>query len=160
MDITTKAGDKGKSQYTGGFFPKSDNRFEFVGSVDELQVAVGGISSPDNEVREQLEWVQKKLFDLYSKKVFDEDIEKIEGWMAGLKNDDEITFDWNLTTPKTFNVDYARVVARKLERVYHSLPEEEKNEQTTQFLNRLSDYFWYVGRKIESVPKDPSEEKA
>ncbi|MFB6246278.1 MAG: ATP:cob(I)alamin adenosyltransferase [Candidatus Pacearchaeota archaeon] len=158
MDITTKAGDKGQSQYTGGFFPKSDTKFQFVGTVDELQVSVGGISSPDNKVKEQLEWIQKKLFDIYSKDVSKEDTEKIESWMKEIKENPKITFDWNLTTPKTFNVDNARVVARRLERVYHSLPEEEKNEETTMFLNRLSDYFWYVGRKIESVPKDSIEE--
>lgn len=157
MDITTKAGDKGQSQYSGEFVPKSDAKFEFVGTVDELQVSIGGISSPDNEVKEQLEWIQKKLFDIYSKDVSEGDTQKVESWMNKIKESPEITFDWNLTTPKTFNVDNARVVARRLERVYHSLQEEEKNEQTTTFLNRLSDYFWYVGRKIESVPKESSE---
>lgn len=156
MKVTTKSGDKGKSQFEPGvFISKSDRKFEFVGTVDELQVAIGGIRSPTEEIREQLERVQKKLFDIYSNKVFSEDTDKLESWMKGFEEDPNISFDWNLTTTKTFNVDFARVVSRKLERVYHALEEEDKSEGTTKFLNRLSDYFWFVGRKIESVPKDP-----
>ena len=155
MKVTTKNGDKGTTMFRlGETISKADVRIEFVGTVDELQVAIGGVLMPNQDIADQLHWVQKKLFDIYSKKIEPEDVQHLEAWQEQLHNDPEITFDWNLTTPKTFLVDLARVTARKLERVYHCLPEEEKHEQTTLFLNRLSDYLWSVGRKIESVPKE------
>jgi cob(I)alamin adenosyltransferase len=159
MKVTTKTGDKGTTMFrVGETISKADVRIEFVGTVDELQVAIGGILMPNQELADQLRWVQKKLFDIYSKKVVQEDVDQLEAWQDQFHKDPEITFDWNLTTPKTFPIDLARVTARKLERVYHCLPEEEKHEQTTLFLNRLSDYLWSAGRKIESVPKKDLQE--
>lgn len=155
MNISTKTGDKGTTLYKPGQrVSKSDERLAFVGGIDELQVTIGGILHNRLTVRDQLVHIQKKLFDIHSGKLGPEDVRDIEKWQEQLMAEYSITFDWNLTTPKTFNADYARVTARRLERMYYKIDmEEEKSESVMQYLNRLSDYLWVVGRTIESKPK-------
>lgn len=154
MKVTTKVGDKGTTQIgPNEFAPKGGEIVEFYGTIDELQVAIGNIEVQEQELQEYLQQLQRKLFDIYSGKITQEDVDKIENYQKQLQDDPEIIFDWNLTTPQTFPADYARVTARKLERQYYRAEFEQENTALKQFLNRLSDFMWVVGRHIESKPK-------
>ena len=152
MNITTKTGDKGTTQFENEQISKGDNKIEFIGNIDELQVALGGIKSEDKQIINSIKNIQTKLFDIYSNKITPEDVQNLEELQQALLNTDSIVFDWNLTTPKTFPVDFARVTTRKAERVYSRL--NQQDEYVLQYLNRLSDYLWILGRYIESVPKE------
>lgn len=155
MKVTTKTGDKGETVYKPGVkISKGDERIAFVGSIDELQVAIGGIDHDSKKVREQLLHIQKKLFDIHNNKLVPEDTTDLEKWQDELMEEYKIEFDWNLTTPKTFRADYARIVARKVERMYYKIgPKLERDDNNRMYLNRLSDYLWVVARTIESVKK-------
>ena len=155
MKVTTKTGDKGKTLYKTQNISKGDERIEFLGSIDELQVALGNISDVNEEIKMNIQTIQKKIFNIYSNQVETEDIEEIENWQEELMKSKHITYDWNLTTQKTFPIDFARVTARKVERNYSRLENlEEINENVQAYLNRLSDFLWVLGRFVESVPKD------
>ena len=157
--VTTKVGDKGKTFYKDGeFISKGDDIIEFFGCIDELQVALGGIDKYiDERSKQNIVEVQKKLFDIYSEKITFDDVDKIELWQKELMDKYTITYDWNLTTPKTLNIDEARVRARKTERAYHRCKIQNKPEATMKYLNRLSDYLWTLGRSVHSVPKGKSK---
>ena len=158
MNITTKNGDKGSTLFKTGKMDKSDPRIDFVGSIDELQVAIGGIEPENEETAYKLRTIQETLFNIYPDKITPQDIKNLEDWQEELTKSNNIFYDWNLTTPKTYRIDSARVIARKTERKYVRLKKyEELNENNLQYLNRLSDFLWILGRKVESLQKKKSQ---
>jgi cob(I)alamin adenosyltransferase len=72
--IYTKTGDKGTtSLYTGDRISKDDNRFECLGSIDEVNANLGlarehciSLQGLDPVVHQQLEEIQARLIDLGS----------------------------------------------------------------------------------------------
>ncbi|MFW6026456.1 MAG: ATP:cob(I)alamin adenosyltransferase [Candidatus Woesearchaeota archaeon] len=147
MEISTKRGDNGKTFYKSNKVNKSDERIEFIGAIDELQVALGGIEVRSEEVNEYIKEIQADIFKLYSDRIFPDDVKKIEEIQADLSK--YVRFDWDLTTPKSFPVDFARVTVRKVERKYWNLDGYEKlNENIAKYLNRLSDLLWIIGRIV------------
>src|SRR5688500_5930342 len=67
MSVYTRTGDKGKtSLYAGKRVLKSDKRIEAIGSVDELNSAIGVAVSEisGQECRDSLEQIQNDLFEI------------------------------------------------------------------------------------------------
>lgn len=164
MKIYTKTGDKGQtSLFNGERRSKDDIRIEAYGSVDELNSFLGLLTSKvnDTEVIEVLLDIQKNLFDLgsmlanptnTSKAVIKE--EHIEGLESGIDNMNEF-----LPSLKTFILPggnesaalahVCRTVCRRAERRTISLSMEHEIEPiTVKYLNRLSDYFFVLSRKL------------
>jgi len=164
MKIYTKTGDKGQtSLFNGERRSKDDIRIEAYGSVDELNSFLGLLISKlnDMELKQVLMGIQKSLFDLgsmlanptnTSKAVIkEEDIEALE---KGIDNMNEY-----LPALKTFilpggneNASLAhvcRTVCRRAERRAITLSgKNEIDPIAIKYLNRLSDYFFVLSRKL------------
>lgn len=167
--IYTKTGDKGKTTLLGGTkVPKNNLRIEAYGTVDELNSFVGVLSDYLQidqgkflDCLFQLNIIQNDLFKIGSilskdplkdlgfdlPSINEEDINKLEKWID--------TMDTQLPELKNFilpgghiaisSSHVCRTVCRRAERlcVTESIPQE-----VLIYLNRLSDYFFMVGRMI------------
>ncbi len=167
MKIYTKNGDKGTTSLIGGTrVPKHSLRIESYGTVDELNSYIGLIRDQaiDEKYKIQLLEIQDRLFTIGSSlaadpekskmklpDLIDSDVQFLEDKM------DEM--DEQLPELKFFilpggntTVSYchlARCVCRRAERITTNLDEHEFVAPIVmQYLNRLSDYLFVLGRKI------------
>ncbi len=167
--IYTKTGDSGETSLFGGNrVSKSHPRIETYGTIDELNVFTGAIRDfyIDQKLKDQLIRVQYLLMVISSilatekasalKKLpvlSEDDILELE------KNIDNL--DKELPELKVFVIPggnaavtathKARVVCRRAERSVIALTETiQVDEIIIRFLNRLSDYFFILSRKIAS----------
>ncbi len=167
MKIYTKTGDKGNtSLLSGERVPKYHDRIEAYGTIDELNSFVGLLRSANlqKEDNEFLIKIQHHLFNIGSllalgdKKVkfqmpeiTEKDILEIEQEMDKIDN--------QLPPLKSFvlpggeqSVAYChvcRTICRRAERLIVRISIEHSiNEQLTKYINRLSDYFFLLSRKI------------
>ena len=167
MKIYTKTGDQGITSLLGGTrVPKSDLRIDAYGTVDELNSYMGLLR--DQEVNlsraDILKEIQDRLFTLGAdlatapgkdkvKKpdLHPEDILLLEQEMDQM--------DADLPPLRAFILPgghsavsfchLARTVCRRAERIVVELASyEEVNELVIQYLNRLSDYLFVLGRKM------------
>jgi cob(I)alamin adenosyltransferase len=167
MKIYTKTGDQGITSLLGGIrVPKSDLRIDAYGTIDELNSYMGLLR--DQEVNAKradfLKEIQDRLFtigaDLATAPGKDkvkkpdlhlEDIELMEKEMDAM--------DTQLTPLKAFILPgghqavsfahIARTVCRRAERIVVELASYEPvGELIIQYLNRLSDYLFVLGRKM------------
>ncbi len=166
MKIYTKTGDEGTTSLFGGKrVRKDDIRIEAYGTVDELNTFIGLCASSlkDTKVIDLLIEVQKRLFTIGSHLASDpsrklpvpdllaSDVEILE---KAIDNMNE-----NLPALKNFilpggsqSVAFAhicRTVSRRAERriiTLHSMANVDPI--IIQYLNRLSDYFFVLSRKI------------
>ena len=167
MKIYTKTGDEGITSLLGGLrVPKSDLRIDAYGTVDELNSYLGLLR--DQEVNGKradfLKEIQDRLFTLGAdlatvpgkdkvKKpdLHVEDIEQLEQEMDRM--------DLELPPLTAFilpgghqSVSFchlARTVCRRTERIVVELASyEQVNPLVIQYLNRLSDYLFVLGRKM------------
>lgn len=164
--IYTKTGDKGLTSLFGGArLPKHHIRIESYGTVDELNSYVGLVRDcvKDAGLKSILKEIQDRLFTIGSNLASDpaknmstpdilpSDIELLE---QGI---DEMTA--NLPPLKHFilsgghpHISYchlARTVCRRAERLVVALNEvEEVPLILVQYLNRLSDYLFTLGRQV------------
>lgn len=164
MKIYTKTGDQGETSMLGGKrISKSCLEMEAIGEVDELNADLGLlISELDlSEAKEKLTKIQHKLFVIGSNlaglqtdldglpKLKKEDIEYLENWIDEMNSDlPELT---NFILPGGFRVSAlsyrARAVCRRAERMIIALSEKyEVDEFIKQYLNRLSDLLFVLGR--------------
>jgi cob(I)alamin adenosyltransferase len=168
MKIYTKKGDSGETSLIGGLrVKKSSNRIHAYGTVDELNSMIGLLRDNlnDEKIINQLLFIQDRLFTLGSllasapnakmklPEIKLEDIELLE------KSMDEM--DGILPELKSFilpgghiSVSYchlARTICRRAERWVIKVSENEViNPIITAYLNRLSDYFFVLSRKISA----------
>ncbi|MFN8254748.1 MAG: cob(I)yrinic acid a,c-diamide adenosyltransferase [Bacteroidales bacterium] len=167
MKIYTKKGDKGKTSLLSGTkVLKSNPRIEAYGTVDELNSFIGMLRSSASRLNQDnvLELIQNQLFNIGSQLAMDKantaiklpeininDIERIENEI------DEM--DASLPELKSFIIPggsmpvamahVCRSVCRRAERLCVKLSEKEKvNELIIIYLNRLSDFFFVLARKI------------
>jgi cob(I)alamin adenosyltransferase len=164
--IYTKTGDKGTTALFGGRrLPKHDLRIEAYGTVDELNVYVGLVRdvTSDEAIRNLLKDIQDRLFtvgatlatdpekQLSTPDLHSSDIEVLEKAMDDM--DTELPALKNFILPGGHTtVSYchlARVVCRRAERLTVALNEAESvDEMVLKYLNRLSDYFFVLSRKL------------
>ena len=166
MKIYTKKGDKGRTALFGGRrVSKAHLRVEAYGTVDELNSFIGLLRDHlDQEAqRTLLKEVQNRLFTIGSHLASDPkkspilpDLQAADVEMLELEMD---RMDEDLPALKNFilpgghpTVSYAhvcRTVSRRAERLVVALHQREPvAEFILEYLNRLSDYFFVLGRKI------------
>lgn len=166
IKIYTKTGDEGQTALFGGKrLPKSHIRIEAYGTLDELNAFIGLLRDNLSEaiVKERLFEVQNRLFDLGSYLASDpekhliklnlqqldiesleKDIDAMEKSLPPLKN-----FILPGGHPILSYCHIARCVSRRAERQVVALHlHEEVDPLALQFLNRLSDYFFVLSRKL------------
>lgn len=164
MKIYTKTGDNGMTSLVGGKrVEKDDARVEAYGRIDELQSFVGMLASATDEM--QLEDIQRVLFkiggylayeDATSAGVTDEMIAQLEQQIDRLSEE--------LPPLRTFIIPggamaasichVCRTVCRRAERRMTTLRRTidiELDDNAFIYINRLSDYFFLLARKLNMV---------
>lgn len=177
--IYTKTGDQGQTSLVGGTrVPKTHPRLEAYGTLDELNSAIGLIRSRLNSaqlpidslktpVEARLIRVQNNLFDIGSQLACEDD--KLRPKLPDLKPDDisalEADMDqWEKDLPALKNfilpggselaalAHMARTICRRAERATLKLNEAEAQASAhLVFLNRLSDWFFLLARKLNAA---------
>lgn len=167
MKIYTRTGDKGKTSIIGGRVDKDDIRVEAYGTVDEVNCFVGqAMTELDTEVfkdvLEDLEKIQHELFDCggdlsnimahKKDKLTEEAIAFLEDRIDVFIQEapDLERFILPGGTKPAASIHIARTVTRRAERNVVRLRREdpEVSETALKYLNRLSDYFFALGRVI------------
>ncbi|MDI3527142.1 MAG: cob(I)alamin adenosyltransferase [Tenuifilum sp.] len=168
MKIYTKTGDKGTTSLIGGArVPKYHPRIEAYGTVDELIAFTGLLRDQpelDKSTAEILIFVQDRLMNCASilaadctdcsvkiPRIEDSDIAKLEAQIDLMDAQlDPIT---SFVLPGGHQVvslcHVCRTVCRRAERLVTQLAEQVPlPENVVMFLNRLSDYFFTLSRKL------------
>jgi cob(I)alamin adenosyltransferase len=167
LKIYTKTGDKGETALFGGKrVPKSHLRVDAYGTVDELNSFVGMLRDAveSAHVRKVLHDVQNRLFNLGAHLASDpdkapptpdllpQDVEQLEKEMDQM--DEQLPPLKNFILPgghQTVSVCHVcRTVCRRAERLTVALQYagEPVDDIATQYLNRLSDYFFVLARYL------------
>lgn len=167
--IYTKTGDQGSTALFGGArVPKNHIRIESYGTVDELNSYIGLVrdSITNASLRDALKEIQDRLFtlgailatdpskdpnklktpDLQEEDVqfLEEEIDRMEEHLEPLK-----TFILPGGHPIVSYCHIARCVCRRAERMTVALNENEPVLSIVmQYLNRLSDYLFILGRYV------------
>lgn len=172
MKIYTKTGDKGKTRlYGGDIVSKTNLRVEAYGTMDELNSLLGVIIAEIREnkdgfkileIIEECENIQQQLFDCGSDlatpgeqrpyKQTEEDVEwlenRIDEYMLQLPSLEFFIIPGGHKISGMFH--QARTLTRRLERRVVAAIEgdEQINLIGLKYINRLSDYFFIVSRRI------------
>jgi cob(I)alamin adenosyltransferase len=164
--IYTRTGDDGTSALaTGERRPKSDLRFEAIGTIDELNADVGltrlekatlsggldamlgriqndlfdlgaDLATPDKPGRERLRIVAAQVERL------EKEIDTLNAGLAPLTS-----FILPGGTPAAARLHVCRTVARRAERLVVGLAGREPvNPEAARYINRLSDFFFVAAR--------------
>lgn len=172
MSITTGRGDDGSTDLMfGRRSAKTDVRMEAIGSVDELNCALGLARIGAGKVLdESIDRLQGHLVGLMGElAVLPEDVTRYEesghpsigaeevAVVESLARDLEsggINFDGWARPGANGNrsgaqLDFARTVCRRAERRVLALGEGVPNDSIPLFLNRLSDLLWLFARQSE-----------
>jgi cob(I)alamin adenosyltransferase len=168
MSIATRRGDQGQTSLPGGArVSKTNPRVECYGAIDELisNLGLARALANDAEVNEWTRGIQRELFKVGSAigstpdarkpppeisaemvAALDREVERMEA-IPGLLNDWSVPGE--LVGSAAFDV--ARTVCRKVERLAVGLQETGQltNPRILEYLNRLSDVLWLVGRVLE-----------
>ncbi|MBL7789426.1 MAG: cob(I)yrinic acid a,c-diamide adenosyltransferase [Chitinophagales bacterium] len=173
MKIYTKTGDDGTTALFGGErVKKSYIRVEAYGNIDELNSFLGALieSIEKNDLRLYLEKIQHILFNIGSvvatvdekfiaklPQLLGEDITSLEMQMD--KMESELAPMTNFILPggheSIARAHICRTVCRRAERSLVALLDIETCHPSLytalQFLNRLSDYFFILSRKLAQL---------
>ena len=164
--IYTKTGDTGQTGLFGGArVPKNHIRVEAYGTVDELNAYIGLLN--DVVVTPQYKLVLKEIQDrlftigavlasepnkgMLTPDLKIEDIQLLENHIDRMEN--ELPPLKNFILPSGHQTvsfcNIARTVCRRAERLVVALDGIEKVDPLSiQYLNRLSDYLFVLGRKV------------
>lgn len=167
MKIYTKTGDQGKTSLLGGSrVAKYHLRIEAYGTVDELNAAVGMLRSleiPEATIETLIE-IQNKLFTIGAQLASEPGERKIK--IPKLQQEDTVylekkidKMDDNLPEMRNFvlpgghpavaQAHVARCICRRAERiVLHLKDESDVPAEIPIYLNRLSDFFFVLSRKL------------
>ena len=176
--IYTRGGDKGMTSIHGGTrVAKDDIRIEAIGSLDELNSVLGVVRSfmhEQDDRHELLYLIQREMMVIMSlvatpsgyraknPNVFDEDLiltieEQIDKIADSMPENDYFILPGGNSVSAHFQ--WARTIARRSERRLWTLHRADELPQgILQFINRLSDLFFVMGRE-ELLKADRVEEK-
>jgi cob(I)alamin adenosyltransferase len=171
--ISTRTGDDGTTGLLyGQRVPKDHPQIEAVGSLDELNAALGlaKATSPDPGRKAALELIQRDLVALMGEivcaeadaarhaaakftKVGEADLARVDAAVAAIEAT-QVSFDGWATPGATEHaaaLDLARTAARRAERRLISLPGHGKTVRPLllQYVNRVSDLLWLMAREAE-----------
>lgn len=169
--IYTRGGDKGMTSLTGGERrPKYDLRVEAYGTVDELNATMGMVRQhTKGETDKMLERIQHDLFDLGADLSTPEEPKKgkalrivpsqvkrleqeIDAMNAELKPLDSFVLPGGKAA--SANLHLARTICRRAERLVCELSGMEPvNDIALQYINRLSDHLFVMGRYLNDKGK-------
>jgi len=161
--ITTKTGDEGSSGLLfGARAPKTDVRFDALGSLDELNAVLGvaRAASPDNVLKDKIQNIQALLIKLSAEvatrpedfkrgetkflpdnaaETLHETIKQLEEQMGEFK-----AFELPGLRLVGAHLHHARTVARRAERLLWGMYQEGRLARSMPcvFINRLSDLLW------------------
>jgi len=180
MSIVTQHGDKGSTALMyGRRVPKNHPRIEALGTVDELNAALGmaralALPAP---IRDNLLVIQKELIVLMGETGVDpQDLPRYvkDGYSvvtpamtarlnALIREIEAQNLDfkgWAVpgTTPAAAALDLARTICRRGERRACALNEvgDLKNPEIVVYLNRLGDLLWLFARWVEARVGSPT----
>jgi cob(I)alamin adenosyltransferase len=176
MSIATKTGDEGETSLMyGRRVPKTDQRVDAYGCVDELNSALGlaRASASDPFLAEQILAVQRELvvvmgelatagedLDRYLKDGFQLTntamTERLTGAVDDLEKNKLGKFkDWSVPGRDlpSATLELSRTVCRRAERRVAALMEADGkfNPEILRYLNRLSDLCWLLARYAEQL---------
>ncbi|ELY57676.1 cob(I)yrinic acid a,c-diamide adenosyltransferase [Natronolimnohabitans innermongolicus] len=173
MSIYTGRGDDGQTDLRDmSRVSKTSERIEAYGTVDELNALIGTIRpTGHDDVDAQLREVQNHLHVVqadFANPDPDEDdpairaehVETIEDWIDAYDDELEPLTSFILPTGSDHGAQlhHARTVCRRAERRAVALArEEEINELAVQYLNRLSDGLFTLGRVVNAREGEPEE---
>lgn len=167
MKIYTKTGDDGTtSLFSGGRVAKDDLRVEVYGTVDELNSVIGFIRTYElpEPMQDWLITIQNTLFVVGSDlatplestpawlvRLDDAPAKQLELWIDAM--DEQLprlnAFILPAGHPAAAQTHIARTIARRAERLcvsaHHTTP---LNTEVLIYLNRLSDFFFTLARRI------------
>jgi cob(I)alamin adenosyltransferase len=172
MSIVTRTGDDGTTAIMyARRVPKNHTRIEAVGTVDELNAAIGLARAldPTAPTTDHLVRIQKDLVALMGELATDiADIDRYRAdgysritadnvaWLDSVAVELESKLGkfrgWAIPgpPPSAAALDLARAVCRRCERVACNLVEKGmlENRQIMVYLNRLSDVLWLMARTV------------
>jgi cob(I)alamin adenosyltransferase len=169
MKIYTKKGDSGTTQLIGGTrVPKHHVRIEAYGTIDELNSFTGLLRDQkiNDHHKKVLSEIQDRLFTIGSSLASDPETSRMQ--TPDLKEEDISLLETEMDRmeeqlPKlksfilpgghpTVSIGHiARCVCRRSERLVTLLSESKENQVDPliiKYLNRLSDYFFVLARKL------------
>lgn len=182
--IYTKTGDKGETGLFGGKrLPKNHIRIESYGTVDELNSYIGLLRDAieHKDYKALLKTIQERLFTIGSNlasdpeknmitpdvhpsdiELLETEMDKMDAILPPLKN---FILPGGHTTVSFCHI--ARTVCRRAERMVVALHYNEPpvDPMIIQYLNRLSDYLFMLGRKLshdlgaDEIPWEPRKKK-
>lgn len=168
MKIYTKQGDTGNTQLIGKRVPKTNQRVEAYGTVDELNSFIGtAVSSMKTEnlkdIKESLLVIQHELFDLGG------DLANVTDKAEWALSEDAvgvlenlIDIYWEEAPPlrkfilpggdeAAAHLHICRTVARRAERLTAAINDSHKLPPSAiPYLNRLSDFFFAAARAVNA----------
>ena len=164
--IYTRTGDDGTSALaTGERRPKSDLRFEAIGTVDEANATIGLVrlhrEALGSDLDAMLARIQNDLFDLGADlatpdkargerlRISTTQVERLEREIDGLNARllPLTSFVLPGGSPAAANLHLCRTVTRRAERLAVALAARENvNPEALHYINRLSDFFFVAAR--------------
>ena len=175
MKIYTGTGDRGKtSLFSGERIPKSNDRIEAYGEVDELNSVIGALIAAMGDTNprmvKELQQIQSDLFAIGAwlattpdsaaaaslRPLTNDPVERLECAVdrmeAGLDRLSPFILPGGHRTAAWAHI--ARTVCRRAERRLAALqPGDPNHEHALVFLNRLSDYFFVMARHCNKIHK-------
>ena len=175
--VYTKTGDDGMTSLVGGIrIKKTDNRLEAYGTVDELNSHIGLLSAyvKDDSIDAVLTRIQSDLFivgthlatdqsqtPLYPSAILPErEVEFVEGEIDQILSElpEKLGFVLPGGSIAASQAHVCRTVCRRSERCVLRLSQEATvGDEILRFLNRLSDYFFVLEKKMNNI--DGNSEK-
>ena len=159
--IYTRTGDQGTTGLgDGSRVDKDDPRIEAIGTVDELNAALGLMAAEENpeNIRSLLIDIQHNLFDLGGElsipghtMVLDEHVSYLEQNLDELNEQLEPLKEFILPggSKAVATCHLARSICRRAERRLFSLSKtNEVSPAASQYLNRLSDLLFVIARYL------------
>lgn len=168
MKIYTKTGDQGLTSLANGQrVSKADLRLECYGTADELNSWVGmAYCRLGQQEQEQMQWLQNRLFNLGALLagaegddwITADDVRVIEQWIDAIQEQLEPlrAFILPAGNEAIATCHICRTITRRLERQMVALFSEQpdpRQNNCLQWVNRLSDFFFVLARKITKEQK-------
>ncbi len=161
--IYTRSGDGGQTGLANGTrIDKQDQLMEAIGDIDELNAHVGLIRAdqPGADIDQQLAMIQHQLFDVGAQVAQYKDnpikshhIKQLEHWIDAHQTELPPIKQFILPAGNRIgsHVHLARSICRRAERhTWLAANRHTIEPEVMQYLNRLSDYLFVLGRRLNA----------